>query len=69
MYICICKGVTDRDIRAAAAEGCASLRDLKRELGVATECGRCASCAKAVLHEAAPVSICDNRLPAALAAA
>ena len=52
MYVCICKGITDRDIREAAASGARSLKDLRRELGVASDCGKCASCAHEVLREA-----------------
>lgn len=69
MYICICNGVTDRDIRNAAASGCTTIRELKRELGVASECGKCASCAKDVLNDAIDSSFCNNRHSAALAAA
>jgi bacterioferritin-associated ferredoxin len=51
MYVCICNGVTDLDIRAAAARGARTVKDLRRELGVASECGKCASCAHEVLCE------------------
>ena len=55
MYICVCKGVTEREIREAAARGAHSLKDLRRELGVATECGKCAvdvkRCLKAALEQ------------------
>jgi len=52
MYVCICKGVTDRDIQEAASRGLRTLKDLRRELGVASDCGKCASCAREVLCEA-----------------
>lgn len=52
MYVCVCNSVTDSDIRAAAERGVATLRDLSRELKVATCCGRCATCAKHVLDQA-----------------
>jgi bacterioferritin-associated ferredoxin len=51
MYVCICKSVTDRDIREAASRGARTLKDLRRELGVASDCGKCASCAREVLCE------------------
>ncbi|HEY6864124.1 MAG TPA: (2Fe-2S)-binding protein [Burkholderiales bacterium] len=54
MYICICNGITDRDIRQAAAAGASTLNDLRRELGVGAGCGCCASCAHAVLCESCP---------------
>jgi bacterioferritin-associated ferredoxin len=41
MYICICNQVTDRDIQHAAAQGCASLRQLKAQTGLGTQCGSC----------------------------
>lgn len=45
MYVCVCHAVTDRQIREAAQGGARTLRDLRRELGVASDCGRCATCA------------------------
>ena len=41
MYICNCNGVTEREIRGAVELGCATVADLKRELGVASCCGKC----------------------------
>lgn len=42
MIVCVCKAVSDRQIRAAANSGrCSSVRDLARELGVGTCCGKC----------------------------
>lgn len=52
MYVCLCKAVTDRQIRAAAEGGCNSMRDLQRELGVASCCGKCAPSAREILHDA-----------------
>lgn len=51
MYICVCKAVTDQRIRSAVGEGACSLRDLSRELGVGTGCGKCVSAARQVLGE------------------
>ena len=52
MIVCVCRRVTDHQIRRAAAEGAVSLECLQFELGVATQCGRCAECATQVLCEA-----------------
>jgi bacterioferritin-associated ferredoxin len=49
MIICICKAVSDRHIRSAVKNGANSLRDLTRELGVGTCCGKCVPEARAVL--------------------
>ena len=50
MYVCICLAVTDRQIREAALGGALTLKDLRRDLGVTSECGRCASCARSCLE-------------------
>ncbi len=49
MIVCVCRGVSDRQIRQAVAEGAHSLECLQIELGVATQCGRCADCASRLL--------------------
>ncbi|MBI43396.1 bacterioferritin-associated ferredoxin [Marinobacter lutaoensis] len=51
MYVCLCHGITDRDIREAAENGVHSVRQLGKELGVGTQCGRCASMAREILRE------------------
>lgn len=51
MYICMCHGITDRQIRDAVCEGAASMHELRAELGVASSCGRCAQYAEQLLEE------------------
>ena len=52
MIVCVCRRVSDHQIRQAAAEGAVSLECLQFELGVAMQCGRCADCATRVLCDA-----------------
>ena len=52
MIFCVCRRITDHQIRQAAADGAVSLECLQFELGVATQCGRCADCASHVLCDA-----------------
>ena len=52
MYVCICKGVTDRDIVAAAEQGVTRMSQLKECTGLASQCGKCARDAKAIFNEA-----------------
>lgn len=52
MYICICRSVTDSQIRDSVEKGCCTMRGLRDSLGVATQCGRCALTAREVLNEA-----------------
>ncbi|MDC0661295.1 bacterioferritin-associated ferredoxin [Marinobacter sp. SS21] len=51
MYVCLCHGVTDRDIREAVENGVNSMRQLGKELGVGRQCGRCACTAREILRE------------------
>jgi len=53
MYVCLCNGVTEHDIRRAAAAGCRTLGDLTMRTGCGTNCGCCLSMAADVLAEAA----------------
>jgi len=51
MFICVCNAITERQVRDAVATGARSLSDLRRKLGVATACGRCARMALEYLRE------------------
>jgi bacterioferritin-associated ferredoxin len=51
MYVCLCKAVTDGQIRQAVCAGACTMRELRACLGVATECGRCGSHASRLLAE------------------
>jgi bacterioferritin-associated ferredoxin len=51
MYVCICNAITDTEIRGAVDLGCRTIEDLKRDLGVATCCGKCEPEACRVLDE------------------
>ena len=52
MYVCLCKGITDGQIRAAVADGAANLKQVSHRLGVARQCGKCACLAKSVIDTA-----------------
>ena len=53
MYVCVCFGITDKQISNAVVEnGVGNLRDLRRELGVAGMCGKCTTIAQAVIDDA-----------------
>jgi bacterioferritin-associated ferredoxin len=53
MYICICNAITDREIRGAVSLGSATVGDLKRDLGVASCCGKCEADARRIIGECA----------------
>ena len=52
MYVCICNGITDRDIRRAADEGCRDLTELTMRTGCGSSCGSCRELAGEILADA-----------------
>jgi bacterioferritin-associated ferredoxin len=65
MYVCLCNGITENQIREAVSAGADSLPALRLELGVASCCGRCADCAQQVLQESVSGVMSAERLQAA----
>ncbi len=51
MYVCVCNGVTDREIRAAVDLGADSLDAISRHLGVGTRCGCCRETAARLISD------------------
>ena len=50
MIVCVCRRVSDREIARHARAGM-SFDDIQFELGVATQCGNCESCAREVVAQ------------------
>ena len=55
MYICICNGITENDIRRAVREGTHDLPTLTMQTGCAGTCGSCACAAQSVIDESLAV--------------
>jgi len=51
MLVCICKGITDKEIENAIYEGASSFGDVRSTLGVGGCCGQCATYAKGVVSD------------------
>ncbi|MCW8931601.1 MAG: (2Fe-2S)-binding protein [Gammaproteobacteria bacterium] len=52
MYVCLCKGITDTQIKAAITEnGFTKLSQLNKELGICGQCGKCAKETKRIMKE------------------
>lgn len=51
MYVCLCKGITDHQIKHAVAAGAQSFRDIRKNLGVGTQCGKCACFANGIIQD------------------
>ena len=54
MYVCICNGVTERQIREAATAGCTTVAELTMRTGAGANCGSWLDMATDVLHAAQP---------------
>lgn len=50
MYVCLCNGVTEREIRQAAQAGCESMAELTMRTGCGACCGSCVPTAVAILE-------------------
>ena len=51
MYVCICNGVTEQQVRDAADMGCDSVAELTMRTGVGANCGSCLGLAAEILDE------------------
>lgn len=51
MIVCVCHNVSEKKIRDAVDAGMDSMAALRKNLGVATCCGKCHTCAREVLRE------------------
>jgi len=58
MYVCLCRGITDGQIREAVAGGCCNYKQVRQSLGLATQCGKCACDAKGVVRKALDIGGC-----------
>lgn len=65
MIVCVCRRVSDRQIRAAAENGAETLDDLQQQLGVAMQCGKCSAMALQILNQAHDEAMAALYYPAA----
>ncbi len=52
VYVCICNGVTDHQIREAASTGCTTVAELTMRTGCGATCGSCLDMAGDLLAKA-----------------
>ena len=62
MYVCVCKAVTDQDIRRAVTRGARSFEDVQACTGCSTSCG----CCEAEAREITGLALESERRAAAL---
>ncbi len=54
MYVCLCKGITDSQIKDAIFGGASSIREVRNQLGVMTQCGKCGILTKKIVDDTLP---------------
>ncbi len=56
MYVCLCNGLTDSDIRRASDQGHRTVASAYRSLGAEVCCGRCVPMARELINKQARLS-------------
>lgn len=54
MYVCVCRAITEEEIRRAVAGGADTLAKLRETLGLGVDCAKCLEYAKRFLDDAKP---------------
>jgi bacterioferritin-associated ferredoxin len=55
MYVCLCNGLTDRDVRAQTAGGGRSVAMVYQACGCQPQCGKCVPLVRQMLREGAEI--------------
>ncbi len=63
MIVCVCRRISDREIARHARAGM-GFDEIQFELGVATQCGQCESCARDVVAQCSATCPSANLTPA-----
>lgn len=50
MYVCVCNGVTDKDIQREVDAGCTTVSDLTMRTGAGANCGSCVTLAETLIE-------------------
>lgn len=61
MYVCLCKGVSDKDIARSVEQGARSWREVQRDTGCGTQCGKCVCLGKQLTREAVSEQVAQER--------
>lgn len=64
MIVCVCRRISDRQIRAAAENGATTLADLE-QIGVVLQCGKCAEMAQQIINDTNAALMAELYYPAA----
>lgn len=68
MIVCICRGVSDRQVARAIEDGASSIDDLRR-CGIGDQCGSCHNQLRSMLAQAAAAAEAASAVPCPACAA
>jgi bacterioferritin-associated ferredoxin len=51
MYVCICNGIKDSDVRNSVADGAQKVSHVFKKQGCKPECARCVNCIRDIIQE------------------
>lgn len=63
MFVCLCKGITDHQIKSAIYDGATSVGLLRKSLGVSSQCGKCSNLTHEILQETLQEPLDLNGVP------
>ena len=62
MYVCMCNAVTDSQIREAVEKGATRFGQVRRELGLASQCGKCGILARNIFKQSLELNVEQEQL-------
>ena len=65
MYVCVCNGLRENEVRRAAGEGARTVDEAYRALGAEPNCGTCQNFAAAIIEEVHARRSDPDRVPVA----
>ena len=63
MIACLCRGVSDSEVRSAIAEGARTVADIRRACGAGADCGSCCVTLAAMVRQAERKPFHDSIAP------
>ncbi len=64
MFVCLCKSITDHEIRAAVDGGVTSFEQMQDRLEVSTVCGSCTCEVKKIMQKRLEKEVAQSEAPA-----
>jgi len=56
MYVCLCNGFTDRDVKSAVADGAQGVANVYESLGAPPQCAKCSVHIREIIRETTKLS-------------